>query len=161
LRRAVYPGSFDPITFGHVDLIKRAAQLFDEVLVAVADNIGKEPTFSPDERRQLAEASLSKIKNVKVIAFRGLLADLVEREQCCAIIRGLRAVSDFEYEFQMGLMNRKLSQRAETVFLLPSLRWVYISSSLIKEIASHQGNVDDLVPEVVRNRLVEHFRSRT
>ncbi len=160
MRRAVYPGSFDPITYGHLDLVKRAATLFDEVVVAIADNSTKKPLFSHEERLEMAEVSLADIENVRVIVFRGLLADLVEREKCCAIIRGLRAVSDFEYEFQIGLMNRKLSHQAETVFLMPSLRWVYLSSSIIKEVARHHGKIDDLVPEIVYQKLTACFANQ-
>lgn len=157
MRRAVYPGSFDPITNGHVDLVKRASLLFDELVVAIADNPNKQALFSHAERMEMAQASLLDVPNVKVIVFRGLLADLVEQENCCAIIRGLRAVSDFEYEFQMALMNRKLSHSAETVFLMPSLRWVYLSSNLIKEIARHKGAIKDLVPEIVCRKLKAAF----
>ena len=157
MRRAVYPGSFDPITNGHIDLVKRAALLFDEVLVAIADNPNKQVLFSHAERMEMATQSLADIANAKVIVFSGLLADLYEREQCCAIIRGLRAVSDFEYEFQMALMNRKQLRRAETVFLMPSLRWVYLSSNLIKEVARHNGAIKDLVPEIVYRKLKDAF----
>ncbi len=158
MRRAVYPGSFDPITFGHVDLTRRAAEMFDEVIVAIADNPNKKVMFSHEERRDMAATALAEIKNARVIVFRGLLANLVEQEDCCAIVRGMRAVSDFEYEFQMALMNRKLSPHAETVFLMPSLRYVYLSSNMIKEIARHDGKIDDLVPEIVQRKLREHYR---
>lgn len=158
MRRAVYPGSFDPITNGHVDLVLRASHLFDEVLVAIADNPNKKVTFSHEERREMAATALSEVSNAKVIVFKGLLADLVEKEKCIAIIRGLRAVSDFEYEFQMALMNRKMSRKAETVFLMPSLRYVYLSSNMIKEVARHNGNLDDLVPDIVRQRLQRKYR---
>lgn len=157
MRRAVYPGSFDPITYGHVDLTKRAAEMFDEVIVAIADNPNKKVMFTHEERRDMAAAALAEIKNARVIVFGGLLANLVEREQCCAIVRGMRAVSDFEYEFQMALMNRKLSPQAETVFLLPSLRYVYLSSNMIKEIARHNGKIDDLVPPTVLVKLREKY----
>jgi pantetheine-phosphate adenylyltransferase len=113
--------------------------------------------FSHEERREMAAAALAEIKNARVIVFRGLLANLVEQEDCCAIVRGMRAVSDFEYEFQMALMNRKLSPHAETVFLMPSLRYVYLSSNMIKEIARHDGKIDDLVPEIVQRKLREHY----
>lgn len=155
MRRAVYPGSFDPITLGHVDLTRRAAVMFDEVIVAVADNPNKKALFTHDERKEMAIDALKEISNARVIVFRGLLANLVEQEKCCAIIRGLRALSDFEYEFQMALMNRKLSPHAETVFLMPSLRYVYLSSNMMKEIAKHNGKIDDLVPSLVLKRLRE------
>jgi pantetheine-phosphate adenylyltransferase len=157
LRRAVYPGSFDPITNGHLDLVKRASHLFDEVLVAIADNSSKSVLFTHEERREMVADSVKEIPNSRVIVFRGLLADLVEREGCCAIIRGLRAVSDFEYEFQLALMNRKMSRQAETVFLMPSLRYVYLSSNLIKEVARHHGKIEDLVPAIVLQRLGSKF----
>ncbi|TFH64399.1 MAG: pantetheine-phosphate adenylyltransferase [Candidatus Zixiibacteriota bacterium] len=160
MRRAVYPGSFDPITNGHVDLVKRASLLFDEVLVAIADNPNKQALFSHAERMEMAQVSLAEIPTARVIVFRGLLSNLYEKEQCCAIIRGLRAVSDFEYEFQMALMNRKQLRRAETVFLMPSLRWVYLSSNLIKEVARHKGAIKDLVPEIVCRKLRETFGSK-
>ena len=124
MRRAIYPGSFDPITYGHVDLVHRAAQLFDELLVAISDNSSKSPLFTPQERLEMASASLADEPKVKVTVFRGLLVDYVAEQDCKAIIRGLRAVSDFEYEFQMALMNRKLYQQVETVFMMPSLKWV-------------------------------------
>ncbi len=157
MRRAIYPGSFDPITNGHVDLVHRASHLFDEVLVAVSGNSAKTPLFSTEERRQLAAASLVDLTNVKVTVFEGLLVDFVAKDDFCAIIRGLRAVSDFEYEFQMALMNRKLFQKVETVFMMPSLKWVYLSSSIIKEVARHQGDIKDLVPEPVYQRLRQKF----
>jgi pantetheine-phosphate adenylyltransferase len=137
--------------------VKRASLLFDELVVAIADNPRKQALFSHEERLEMVQKSLVDMPNVRVIVFKGLLADLVEQEQCCAIIRGLRAVSDFEYEFQMALMNRKLSHSAETVFLMPSLRWVYLSSNLIKEIARHNGAIKDLVPEVVYRKLRAAF----
>ncbi len=157
MRRAIYPGSFDPITYGHIDLVKRAVEMFDEIVVAIADNSRKSALFTHEERREMAQTALADVPQVRVIVFRGLLASLVEQESGCAIIRGLRAVSDFEYEFQMALMNRKQSPRAETVFLMPSLRYVYLSSNLIKEIARHHGKIDDLVPEIVKRRLAEKF----
>ncbi len=131
--------------------------MFDEVVVAVADNPNKKVLFTHDERQEMAIDALKDIANSRVIVFRGLLANLVEREDCCAIIRGMRAVSDFEYEFQMALMNRKLSPKAETVFLVPSLRYVYLSSNMMKEIAKHNGKIGDLVPEIVAKRLKEKF----
>jgi pantetheine-phosphate adenylyltransferase len=140
-----------------MSLVRRAATLFDEILVAIADNSAKKPLFSTQERLEMAEDAISGIKNSKVIVFKGLLADLVEREECCAIIRGLRAVSDFEYEFQMALMNRKMSQQAETVFLMPSLNWVYLSSSIVKEVARHGGEIKTLVPKLVGQKLKERF----
>ncbi len=131
--------------------------LFDEVLVAIADNPNKQALFSHAERMEMAQQSLLDVPTAKVIVFRGLLADLYKKEGCSAIIRGLRAVSDFEYEFQMALMNRKQLRGVETVFLMPSLRWVYLSSNLIKEVARHNGAIKDLVPEVVYRKLKAAF----
>jgi len=160
MRRALYPGTFDPVTNGHMSLIERACNLFDEVLVAVAVNAGKTPLFSPDERLELMRASVAELterNQVKVELFDGLLADLVKDKQAVAIIRGLRAVSDFEYEFQMALMNRKLAREAETVFLMPALSWVYLSSSIVKDVASNRGDVTGLVPTPVAKALLERF----
>ncbi len=151
-KRAVYPGTFDPITNGHMSLIERATHLFDEIYVVVAQNVGKDPMFDFEERLALIEESLSKKSynhNVKVIGFDGLLADLAVELKANAIVRGLRAVSDFEYEFQMALMNRKLARGVETVFLMPSLSWVYLSSTIVKDVARHGGEIAELVPEPV------------
>ncbi|MEW5993756.1 MAG: pantetheine-phosphate adenylyltransferase [Candidatus Zixiibacteriota bacterium] len=152
-RKAIYPGTFDPITNGHLSLIERACHLFDEVIVAVARNGGKEPFFSFDERMELIRESV-KLKDhasqVDVVGFEGLLADLALEMQAHAIIRGLRAVSDFEYEFQMALMNRKLARPVETVFLMPALSWVYLSSTIVKDVARHGGDVSGLVPLPVK-----------
>ncbi|MBU0984321.1 MAG: pantetheine-phosphate adenylyltransferase [candidate division Zixibacteria bacterium] len=152
-RRGIYPGTFDPVTNGHLSLVDRACNLFDEVVVAVARNGGKSPLFSYEERVDLMHDSVSAlpVKNqITVVGFEGLLADLVKEQKANAIIRGLRAVSDFEYEFQMALMNRKLAREAETVFLMPSLAWVYLSSSIVKDVARHGGEISDLVPAAVK-----------
>ena len=158
-RVAIYPGSFDPITNGHMSLIHRAVNLFDELIVAVAENIGKSPLFNHDERFELVRESLKDIDKIRVIKFDGLLADLAQKLNAGIIIRGLRAVSDFEYEFQMALMNRKLARDVETVFLMPSLAWVYLSSTIVKDVAINRGNIVDLVPEPVaeamKNKLKE------
>jgi pantetheine-phosphate adenylyltransferase len=153
INKAVYPGTFDPVTNGHLSLIERACHLFDELLVAVSMNAGKSPFFEFEERIQLLEKSLEKEpyqKQVKVIGFDGLLADLAVQTKANAIIRGLRAVSDFEFEFQMALMNRKLARNVETVFLMPSLSWVYLSSTIVKDVARHGGDVTGLVPPPVK-----------
>lgn len=158
--RALYPGTFDPVTNGHISLIVRACRLFDEVVVAVAENIGKDPLFTTEERFSLMQASvadLSEKEQVKVVTFDGLLADLVTEYDALAIVRGLRAVSDFEYEFQMALMNRKLARDAETVFLMPALSWVYLSSSIVKDVAAHGGEVEDLVPSPVKKALINKY----
>jgi len=147
--RAIYPGTFDPVTNGHLSLIERACQLFDELIVAVATNAGKSPMFNYDERVKMVNAAVNGNKfacQIRVIGFDGLLAELAKKEKAKAIIRGLRALTDFEYEFQMALMNRKLARDVETVFLMPSLSWVYLSSTLVKDVARNGGDVRDLVP---------------
>jgi len=163
IRRALYPGTFDPVTNGHLSLIERACNLFDEVLVAVAINADKTPLFTPQERLELMRASVAELAEkdqVRIELFDGLLADLIKNKQAVAIIRGLRAVSDFEYEFQMALMNRKLAREAETVFLMPALSWVYLSSSIVKDVSSNRGDVTGLVPEPVAEALLRKFPSR-
>jgi pantetheine-phosphate adenylyltransferase len=158
--RALYPGTFDPVTNGHISLIERACRLFEEVIVAVAENAGKNPLFIAEERFDLMQASLADLAEkdqVKVVTFDGLLADLVIQHNAVAIVRGLRAVSDFEYEFQMALMNRKLARDAETVFLMPALSWVYLSSSIVKDVASHGGEVEGLVPPPVLEALKNKY----
>ncbi len=157
-RIAIYPGSFDPITNGHKSLINRAANLFDTLIVAVAQNIAKNALFTIDERYELAKASVNDNPAVEVIKFDGLLADLAKAKKACAIVRGLRAVSDFEYEFQMALMNRKLAREVETVFLMPSLPWVYLSSTIVKDVAYNNGDFRDLVPEPVYNAMLKKYK---
>lgn len=146
---AIYPGSFDPITYGHLSLVERACRLFDRLTVAVAASAGKEPLFSHEERIDLVEQAIGGqdyAGQVTVIGFDGLLADLARQKNAAAIVRGLRAVSDFEFEFQMALMNRKLARTVETVFLMPALSWVYLSSTMVKDVAGHGGDVSELVP---------------
>ncbi len=157
MRIAIYPGTFDPITNGHLDLIERAQVLFDQLYVAIADNLEKEPLFSEPERFEMVKGCVKSKKNVKVISFTGLLADLSKKLKAVAIIRGLRAVSDFEYEFQMALMNRKLYANAETVFLMPSARYTFLSSTLIKDIARFGGDISKFVPKIVERKLKEKF----
>ncbi len=152
-RIGVYPGAFDPLTNGHVSLIERAARLFDEVIVGIAENIDKRGMFSAEERLALATKSLSKLENVRVERITGLTAHYALRVNACAIIRGIRAISDFDYEFQMALMNRKLERDIETVFLMPSLSWVYLSSTMVKDVAKNGGDVAPLVPSVVNRAL--------
>lgn len=162
--RAVYPGTFDPITNGHLSLIERACHLFDELVVAVAVNAGKNPFFELEERIRLIEQSVrpkSYSPQVRVIGFDGLLADLALDVKADAIIRGLRAVSDFEYEFQMALMNRKLAREIETVFLMPALSWVYLSSTIVKDVAVHGGDINGLVPPAVRSALRMKLKARS
>jgi len=158
----VYPGSFDPITNGHLDLLERALKIFDRVVIAVASNPAKKPVFTLEERVDLIRQSLSTHPlrdRTEVDTFDGLLVDYVEKVGAKAIIRGLRAVSDFEYEFQMALMNRKLSNEIETLYLMTGMRWIYISSRIIKEVVVSGGSVDGLVPEPVQKKLIERLRS--
>jgi pantetheine-phosphate adenylyltransferase len=147
--RALYPGTFDPITNGHLDVIQRASRLFDELVVAVAQSPTKDAVFSIDERQRLIGASIGGIEGVKVTSFSGLLADEFETREVDVVIRGLRAVSDFEYELMLALMNRKLNPEFETVFLMPSEQYVYLHSSLVREVFSLGGDVSALVPPPV------------
>ena len=158
--RAVYPGSFDPVTNGHIDLIKRSANLFDEVVVAVLSNADKTPLFTLQERVQMLENVVGGLKNVSVSHFAGLLVDFVEEIEASVIIRGIRAVSDYEYELQMALMNRRLSSRIETVFMLPAESYSFLSSRLVKEIVQLGGSIHDLVPEDVEIRLSSKLRTQ-
>jgi pantetheine-phosphate adenylyltransferase len=155
---AIYPGTFDPITNGHTDLVSRATRLFDRVIIAVAENTSKKPVFSVDERVAMARTVIGKMENVEVCSFRGLVTAFARQREARVIIRGLRAVSDFEYEFQMAGMNRQLNDQTETVFLMPSEHLSYISSSLVREVASLGGDVSKFVHrevmEALRNRLV-------
>ena len=152
---AVYPGSFDPLTNGHVDIILRGARLFDRIVVAILVNAEKSPLFSMEERVDIARSVFKDHPNVEVDTFDGLLVDYVERRQAQVIVRGLRAVSDFEFEFQMALMNQRLNSRIETVFMMPAEQYTYISSRLIKEVFKLGGRVNGLVPELVEQRLRE------
>jgi len=155
---AIYPGTFDPITNGHTDLIERASRLFDQVIVAVAVNPGKQPMFSLDERVYLATRVLDHLPNVEVSGFDSLLVDYVRERGARVILRGLRAVSDFEYEFQLAGMNRRLAPDVETIFLTPAEQYAYISSSLVKEIAIHGGDVSEFVPTHVMAALNDRIR---
>ena len=152
---AVYPGSFDPLTNGHVDIITRGARLFDRIIVAILVNAEKSPLFTMDERVEIARTVFAAHPNVEVDTFDGLLVDYVERRGAHVIVRGLRAVSDFEFELQMTLMNRRLNGNIETVFMMPAEQYSYISSRLIKEVFALGGRVDGLVPDVVERRLQE------
>lgn len=152
-RIAICPGSFDPLTMGHVDIIDRAARLFDRVVVAVAINQGKQALFSLEERVAIAKEVFRLQPMVEVDTFEGLLVDYAQRRQASVIVRGLRAVSDFEYEFQMALMNRHLAPTIETTFLMPAEQYTYISSRLIKEVFALGGSIEGLVPPVVEDRL--------
>jgi pantetheine-phosphate adenylyltransferase len=152
-RLAVYPGSFDPLTNGHVDIIQRGLRLFDRIVVAILVNVEKAPLFSMHERVEIVREVFRNEPNVEVDTFEGLLVDYARRRQADVIVRGLRAVSDFETEFQMALMNRRLSSAIETVFMMPAEQYTYISSRLIKEVFSLGGRVSGLVPDIVEARL--------
>lgn len=160
MRTAVYPGSFDPITNGHLDVIQRAAKLFDKVIVAVAKNESKNPFFSMTQRQELCAQAVAHLPNVTVDAFTGLLVEYVERVHGDAVVRGLRAVSDFEFEFQLALMNRKLNERVETIFMMPKDTYTFISSRLVKEIARLGGDVSSFVPKIVQEALANRLNAR-
>lgn len=156
-RRAIYPGSFDPVTYGHMDLIRRALLLFDEVFVVVSENLEKKPLFPIEERVQFLKKSAGNLKGVRVESFGGLTVEYAKRKGARSIIRGLRATSDFDYEFQMALTNRALSKEVDTVFLMPSETHFYLSSKLIKEIAERGGDVSEFVPNFVHKGLRERL----
>ncbi|GMG86178.1 pantetheine-phosphate adenylyltransferase [Biformimicrobium ophioploci] len=157
MKKVVYPGTFDPITVGHIDLVERACRLFDHVVVAVAASTKKKPLFTLDERVDLAQQVLGHKPNIEIVGFDILLADLVKQLNAYGVVRGLRAVSDFEYEFQLANMNRQLAPEMESLFLTPAEHLSYISSSLVREIASLGGDVSKFVPPVVRDALQEKF----
>ncbi len=156
-RIAIYPGTFDPITMGHVDIIDRALKMFDEVIVTIGINAGKTPLFSIDERVEMIRQSFADERRVSVETTSGLMIDFAKKKKAAALVRGLRAVSDFDYEFQIALANRKLNSEVESVFLMTSFRWIYISSSLIKDIAQNGGDVSDFVPSHVKEALHKRF----
>jgi pantetheine-phosphate adenylyltransferase len=160
MKLAVYPGSFDPITNGHVDIIERGTHLFDKIIVAILVNADKAPLFSMQERVEIVREVFKDRRNVEVDTFEGLLVDYVARRKADVIVRGLRAVSDFETEFQMALMNRRLNPDIETVFMMPAEQYTYISSRLIKEVFSLGGQVRGLVPEIVESRLRDKQRGK-
>jgi len=150
---AVYPGTFDPITNGHLDIVKRAAPLFDKVIITLALNSDKKPLFSADERLEMIRNSIKGIEQVEVARFSGLIVNFASKVGASVIIRGLRAVSDFEFEFQMALMNRKQNPEIDTVYLMPDARYTYLSSSIVKEVAKHGGDVERFVPSGVLDML--------
>jgi pantetheine-phosphate adenylyltransferase len=154
---AVCPGSFDPITYGHIDILRRAAKVFDQVYVAVLNNSSKKPLFNVEERRQLIEEVTKTIPNVKVDTFQGLLVDYAESKNANAIIRGLRAVSDFEYEMQLTSMNRVLNERIETFFIMTNSQYSFLSSSIVKEVAKYNGDISELVPPQVEEALKQKY----
>ena len=157
---AVYPGTFDPVTRGHLDLMKRAAKVFDEVIVAVAISSTKKTLFTIDERVSLIREATADTPGISVESFDGLLINYLEAHHAHVILRGLRAISDFEYEFQMALMNRKLARSVETVFLMPALSWVYLSSTLLKDVAKNGGDVSTLAPAPVVAALKKKFAKK-
>ena len=160
-RLAIFPGSFDPLTNGHVDIILRSTHLFERVVVAVLQNAEKQPLFTPEERVAIIREVFREYPNVEIETFDGLLVEYARRRRASAIVRGIRAVSDFEYEFQMALMNRHLEPTLETVFMMPAEQYTYVSSRLVKEVASLGGSVHGLVPDAVEARLLEKHRART
>src|SRR5688500_9444306 len=157
---AIYPGSFDPLTNGHVDIIQRGSRLFDRIIVGVLVNLEKSPLFTVPERVAIARTVFRGWTNVEVDIFDGLLVDYARSRQASVIVRGLRAISDFEFEMQMALMNRRLSPDVETVFMMPAEPYTYVSSRLVKEVVALGGSVTNLVPEVVEERLREKKRKR-
>jgi pantetheine-phosphate adenylyltransferase len=153
MRIAIYPGTFDPITYGHIDIIKRALKLFDKVIITVARNSAKNPLFTEEERLVMIREAVRNLKGVEVDSFDGLLVSYAHRKKATALVRGLRAISDFEYELQMALMNRKLNEHLVTVFLMPHEKYTYLNSSIVREIARHRGNVSGFVPPNVLREL--------
>jgi len=158
LRIGIYPGTFDPITNGHIDVIERAIYLFDRVVVAVTNNPGKSPLFSIDERIEMIQESVQYLKSVEVDSFQDLLVNYVQKKKATAIIRGLRATSDFEYEFQMALVNRKLANDLLTVFLMPNEKYTYLNSTIVKEVAKFRGDISCFVPRFVQSKIKEKFK---
>jgi len=157
-KRAIYPGTFDPITNGHIDIMTRASKMFDRVILAIAASPSKKPMFDLDERVALAKAALAHLPNVEVQGFSDLMANFARDQQANILIRGLRAVADFEYEMQLAHMNRHLMPELESVFLMPSKEWSFISSSLVKEVARHQGDVTDFLPANVHQALLAKLK---
>ena len=160
MRTVIYPGSFDPLTNGHLDVVQRAAKLFDRVIVAVAANDSKSPCFTLRERLSMVKKCVKHLPNVEADSFDGLLVEYVEERGAQAIVRGLRAVSDFEFEFQLALMNRKLNERVETIFMMPKDTYTFLSSRIVKEIARLGGDTSSFVPSFVQGELVSRLRKR-
>jgi len=154
---AIYPGSFDPVTNGHIDIAERGLKLFDKIIMAILNNPIKDCLFTVEERLEMLESSFKDYPDITVETFDGLLVDYASRRKCIAILRGMRAVSDFEYEFQLALMNRKLKREIQTVFLMTGLRWIFTSSSIIKEAAQFGGDITSMVPPLVNRKLKEKF----
>ena len=154
-RIAIYPGTFDPVTHGHIDIIRRALGIFDKLIVSVALSPLKNPLFSVDQRVSFIQKGIKNLKNVEILPFDNLLTDFARENNASVIIKGLRAVSDFEYELQMGLMNRNLDESIETLFMIPSQEYAFLSSSFVKEIAKHGGDINNLVPKFVAKQLLK------
>ena len=157
MKKAIYPGSFDPITYGHIDIIRRAADIFDELTVSVLNNKGKTPLFSVDERVNIIKEATRDLPNVTVESYDGLLVDYCEKNNARVIIRGLRAITDFEFELQLAQTNRKLSKKVDTIFLTTSLEYAYLSSSTVKEVASFDGDISKFVPEFIARLVYEKY----
>ncbi len=157
---AIYPGSFDPVTNGHLDILERGLNIFDKIIVAIMHNPVKEYLFTVEERFEMLSLTLKNLKNVEIDTFGGLLVDYVAKRKAQAILRGMRAVSDFEFEFQMALMNRRLNRDIQTVFLMTGLRWIFTSSSIIKEAAQFGGNIEGMVSSSVHQKIKEKFKPR-
>lgn len=157
MRVAVYPGSFDPITNGHLDIINRASRLYDHVVVGVLNNQSKSPVFTAEERKQMIDKATAGMKNVSCDVFSGLLVDFAKQKEASVIIKGLRTVADFEYEFQMALLNKALNSEYETVFMMTDSKFSYISSSMVKEVAKYHGKLDEFVPSVIKDKIMEKF----
>lgn len=155
---AIYPGSFDPCTNGHLDIIERSSKIFGKVIVAVLVNSSKTPTFTVEERTELLKTATAHIPNVEVMCFNGLLAQFAEQQKAKVIIKGLRAVSDFEYEFQMSLTNNKLNPNVETLFMTTKSENMYLSSSIVREVARYGGSVEDMVPESIADKIYKKFQ---
>ena len=153
MQRALYPGTFDPISLGHVNIVEKASRLFDEVIVGIASYTGKQTLFNLEERIALVQESCAHIPNIKVIGFQGLSVDFASANDCRVMIRGMRAVSDFEYELSLALTNKKLNQEIETIFLVPSLKYMYLSSSMIRQLSELDGKLQDFVPPCVVTAL--------
>ncbi|MDD3241075.1 MAG: pantetheine-phosphate adenylyltransferase [Lachnospira sp.] len=157
MRKAIYPGSFDPVTLGHLDIIRRSSKLVDHLIVGVLNNSGKSPLFSVDERVNMLKEVTSDLENVEIISFSGLLVDFARKQQVQTIIRGLRAVTDFEYELAMSQTNRVVAPEVDTIFLNTSLKYAYLSSSMVKEVAMYGGDISKFIPEQVINQVYEKY----
>lgn len=160
MKKIIYPGTFDPITNGHLDIIERSSKLFDQVIVAVTNNSEKNNLFNEMQRKEMIEKTVKHLKNVKVKVFSGLLINFVLLEKANIVIRGLRVLSDFEYEFRMALMNRKLNDEITTLFMMPNEKYTHISSSLIKEVAALKGDIKDYVPEVILQDIINKINAK-